>query len=221
MRKNDDYYGRYNDDDRYGQRWNEIDYGGMRRTDVPVEILREHPDARIATTKDGMIVLVVSTLILLVFAAIFGFFVYLAETSRAETERIISCNVTVDGTVTKTWSETHRSRKTTRTNYYASYTYVYEDQMYSGKTSMRAGQLREDQTITVYVDPASPSKSRLFREENITAFLILIMLVPLVVIWIFMLRHFILCAQGRIVTYKYSYSTGSSKGSKTVWRKFR
>ena len=76
---------------------------GVRDPGIPFEIYREHPEARLATKKDGRIPLVISSIICFVLLIIMGFTVFFTEQSRAETERIMNYNETVDGVVMKTW----------------------------------------------------------------------------------------------------------------------
>ncbi len=197
-------------------------YDNIKRDpNIPIEIYREHPDARMATKKDGMVVLIIATLMVVVLGVLSAFMIIFVYNQAAETERIIGYNVTVEGTVTDTWTKRTSSRKSTTTHYYASYRYFYNNSGYFGTTKMSRGSLVEGQKITVYVDPNDPSSSRVFHEGNAAFFAILVSVfafVPFAACWVIALIKCIQCCQGRIVIYN---RTGMKKGGKKVWKKIK
>ncbi len=191
-----------------------------RNTDIPAEISRRHPDARIATKKDFMPRLIVSTIIFIIIFAVCGLLFFRQETSRAETERIMNQNVTVDGVVTKTWKHTRNISKSVSTTHYASYRYFYNRKLYTGTTIMSAGSLSKDQTVTVYIDPDEPSNSRLFHESIFPEIMIAAIIIICIVYFLFLLNKCRLCFQGRMVIYKQK-RPNRENDFKTVWKKIK
>ena len=210
-------YGYYQQNGYPGTKWNEP-YYGRRDPRIPEKIFREHPDARIATKKEGLRAFILSSLVFGVMILVFGISLVLGVMTIAETNRIINCNETVEGVVTKTWKSTKSNYKSSKISYYASYEYTYHNKTYVGKTKMRAGQLSAEEKITVYVDPNNPSDSRVFPVDANFIYLLPLMLVPFIIFWCIMFREYRLCRQGRIVIYKSYYSKNGSFG-KTIWKK--
>ena len=206
--------GKYNNYVTYN---NNRQNNGVRDPGIPFEIYREHPEARLATKKDGRIPLVISSIICFVLLIIMGFTVFFTEQSRAETEKIMNYNETVDGVVMKTWKSNISTSNSKKGSYYASYMYTYNNKIYLGTTKINQGSLSKNQKVKVYVDPNNPSDSRLFHENVLWMYLILLSTIPFVLIWIFTLRRYYLCCRGRIVIYKV-YSTNWPTG-KTAWKK--
>ena len=189
-----------------------------REPEIPGEISRRHPDARIATPKDFLPRLIVSAVIFIMIFAVCGMLFFKQEASRAETERIMSCQVTVEGVVTKTWEQKHRTVGSVSTTHYASYRYFYNRKMYTGKTKMSVGSMSKDQTITVYIDPDKPSDSRVFHESIWPQIIIAGVFVLCAVYWLFMLNKCRLCFQKRMVIYR-EKRAGKKNDYKTVWKK--
>ncbi len=188
-----------------------------RNPNVPYEIYREYPDARIATKKDGKTELIISTIICILVFLIFGFLMFQSWLSISETDRIMNCNVTVEGTVTNTWSSLRSSGKSKRTVYFATYKYTYNNTEYKGTVETGISRYHKGYTVTVYVDPDKPYDSRLFRESKLIEYLYLIIMAPFVIFWFFALRKYILCCKGRMVIYKRK----STNGYRTVWKKIK
>lgn len=198
-------------------------YEYKRDPNVPYQIYRQHPDARIATKKDGLPAMITATILLIVFGIISGMLIFYAKTKEQETERIIGYNVTVEGTVTDTWTKRVSSGKSTTTKHYAKYRYLYNYSIYFGTTEIGSGSLVENQKVTVYVDPNNPSDSRIFHENNVSFYAILaaaLITGPFALFWIIMLVKFIHCCQGRMVIYRQTYGN-NKKNSKKIWKKIK
>ena len=148
----------------YGNNYNN---SGKSDPNIPDYIYAAHPDARIATKKDGKTELIISTIICILVFLIFGFLMFQSWLSISETDRIMNCNVTVEGTVTNTWSSLRSSGKSKRTVYFATYKYTYNNTEYKGTVETGISRYHKGYSVTVYVDPDKPYDSRLFRESNL------------------------------------------------------
>ena len=198
----------------YGNNYNN---SGKSDPNIPDYIYAAHPDARIATKKDGKTELIISTIICILVFLIFGFLMFQSWLSISETDRIMNCNVTVEGTVTNTWSSLRSSGKSKRTVYFATYKYTYNNTEYKGTVETGISRYHKGYSVTVYVDPDKPYDSRLFRESNLIQYFYLIIMAPFVIFWFFALRKYILCCKGRMVIYKRK----STNGYRTVWKKIK
>ena len=202
---------------RWGQsiRYNGKPCEGTPDPNLPPAISRKYPDARLGTKKDALGEFLLGTLFIGFLVGLIIVCMVVAENKKAETERIMSYNVTVQGLVTDTWTEKHSSGKTTKTYHYASYSYFYEGRTYYGKLKINAGQLETGKRVTVYVDPTNPSDSRLFAEPAGTTLWLTVLMVPEIVYWIFLIRHCLMICQGRMA----KYHIYSRNGYKTKWIK--
>ena len=210
-----------NPDGAYNNEYNNsLDSYGVKDPRIPDEIYNEHPDAKIVTKRSGIMTLIVTTLICFSVCAIFVFLFFYSDSIRAETDRIIDCDVTVEGVITDTWKRHTSTYKSTKTTYYASYDYFYNDSKYTGETQIQAGRFSIGDTVTVYVDPENPSDSRLFRDNMFLPYSILLGVIPFITIWILMIGYCHSCIKGRMVKYK-APSTRNSYSYKTVYKKIR
>ena len=196
----------------YGNNYNN---SGKSDPNIPDYIYAAHPDARMATKKDGIRQLVIVSIVSFIVLILCGALFFYTLSSMMETERIMGNNVTVQGVVTRTWKTRSGGRHKT-TTYHASYRYTYNDEEYTGTTRCSSGTYKGE-ILTIYIDPERPWVSRTSHENVFPLFIIAGGVIVLVILIFNSVKTYKLCCKGRMVIYKRK----STNGYRTVWKKIK
>lgn len=188
---------------------------------IPYKIYSLHPDARLATRKDGMNELISNTVFATLILLVCGIFFAINFYKYKENEKILTSGNIVTGVINNSWTSTRGVGNRSREVRYTTYTYTYNGIEYTDTKEMSSGladSLRgadgklKGQSITVYVNPDDPSDTRIEEYGKIVLYLWSGGIVIAIIGYLMGIKDYLLAVSGHAVVYN------DEKKGRKVWK---